>query len=146
MLVIELLEFHNPMNWEIQQFQSYMLYCCCDVDDTCNFDRSHPSLTTCPNYCDVFFTVALHGSGAQENPSISTISETLFDTSRDSFYGYIFTFNLDSVPSDVSGVALLHFKHVHEVIIIVIIIVITITSPEEVMFCFSLPVSLFVCF
>ena len=103
-LVIELFEFDNPMNWEIREISPGTIeYCCCDSENTCSPDRSAVSLTQCTNNCDTFFIVELLECEGQQQCFISTIAGTLQDSYSHSSFGYIFTFNINNISSEVNG-------------------------------------------
>ena len=103
--MIQLLEFHNPMNIEERVTANEdVKYCCCDSrNSNCQlqpfvFDMNDHN---CAEECDIFFVVSVF-DGSSELPSISTIMGSIQDSPSDSFYGYIFPLTLDNFPSSVS--------------------------------------------
>ena len=99
MLVIELSELQNPRNLEIQEIGGNTRFCCCDDDMTCEEDINAISLDSCDNNCDTFVAVLPPDCEAGEVCEITT--GTVMDITSVSQFGYIFSFGLDAVPTEV---------------------------------------------
>ena len=99
-LLIQLLEFHNPMNTETKVGDNdQILYCCCDKGGTCEPNLSlHMKANNCTNLCDIFFLLSLSDESSKLQ-SISTIDGTIKNSPPHSLYGYTFSFALVSVPN-----------------------------------------------
>ena len=102
-LFIQLVEYHNPLNLETDQESNDMLtFCCCD-DSSSTFPL--PFLASnglCAEECDVFFKVSLTDCDDSDVCTISTVEEVVVDSPATSNYGYVFTFNLETIPEKVA--------------------------------------------
>ena len=109
--IIQLLEFHNPMNVETKvDDEGEIQYCCCDKDSTCASESVfYNSTNNCADKCDIFFRLSL-SDGSSELFSLSTIKETLIDSAPHSLYGYTFSFALDHIPNMVRCIAIYFTK------------------------------------
>ena len=107
-LVIQLLEFHNPLNIVTEETEmnenSDIEYCCCDKNSVCASQSSFYNMNhNCDNKCDIFFVVSVSNCDDNSAPcSISTIEGTIKDSPPDSLYGYTFFFNLVDLVNLVS--------------------------------------------
>ena len=105
-VVIQVLEFHNPMNIETWIYDNGNIeYCCCDKSKTCTSQAMDKNLQNCGNLCDPFFYVRLRS--LQNEPfkvsSISTIEETMIGSpSHTCFIGYTLPFTLDEFSTSMS--------------------------------------------
>ena len=87
-VVIQLLEFHNPMNTETKTTSNVSIeYCCCDTAPSTCASQSIFYITdsTCENRCDTFIVASLY-DGNSELSSISTMEETILDSPSHSLY------------------------------------------------------------
>ena len=103
-VVIQLLEFRNPMNIETKMSgDGNIKYCCCDTGDNyCTKSIPNMKINTCAAECDIFFVVSLQ-NGTSELSSISTINETILNSPSHSLnVGYTFSFTLGKLSSSVS--------------------------------------------
>ena len=99
--VIQLLEFHNPMNIETEHNgnDDETLYCCCDEGSTCaSKSIFYMNNNNCADECDIFFHLSLNDEGSELH-SFSTIEETIINSPPHSLYGYTFSFALDDIPN-----------------------------------------------
>ena len=101
-VVIQLLEFHNPMNIETKKpGEGNIQYCCCDTEETCKAKNAFlMKQNNCTDQCDISFDVSLY-DGNSGKSSISTIKGTIQDSPPDSRFGYTFSFTLHDFPSSV---------------------------------------------
>ena len=96
--VIQLLEFHNPMNMETNEDSDVIRYCCCDNGSSCAPESMfYMNINTCAEWCDIFFLLSLSDENS-ELYSLSTIKGTVMDSPPQSLYGYIFLFAFDHIP------------------------------------------------
>ena len=105
-VVIQLLEYHNPMNIDTKMTGSGNIkYCCCDAEENnsnCAQSIFHMKIHNCADECDIFFIVSLQ-DGTSELSSISTINKTILNSpSHVLNVGYTFSFTLDNFSSLVS--------------------------------------------
>ena len=104
-LVIQLLEFHNPMNIETNDDNDEIRYCCCDDSSTCASESMFYSNTNnCADKCDIFFHLSLSDVSSEPH-SISTIKGTIINSPPHSPYGYTFSFVLHDIPNLVRHIA-----------------------------------------
>ena len=91
------------MNAELRNLPNS--YCCCDQSICQALPRD--LLFSCEPLCDVHFNVSISHCEPLDNCSVSTISQTIENSSPDSDYGFVFNFDLETVPEDVSELLLL---------------------------------------
>lgn len=102
--VIELFEFQNPQNLEIQEMGDNIRFCCCDDDTTCDADINDSSLDSCDNGCDTF--VAVLPPNCEEGDECEITTGTVTNLISVSQFGYIFSFDLDELPTEVGHLTL----------------------------------------
>ena len=102
-VVIQLLEFHNPMNIETRiNAKGKISYCCCDTGISNCTSQAIFLNNTCENKCDTFFVVNLNNT-ISELSTISTFNESILNSPSHSLYvKYILNFTLDVFPILVS--------------------------------------------
>ena len=98
-VVIQVLEFHNPMNIETRMSANGgMQYCCCDTVNCAPQPFFGMNDYDCAAECDIFFVVSLHDGNAQLS-SISTFQETILNSASHSLHvGYTLPFTLNVFP------------------------------------------------
>ena len=127
-VVIQLLEFQNPMNIETRiAGNGNIEYCCCDVGSSCASQSIfYMNDYDCGNRCDTFFVVSLY-DGNSELSSISTIKEAILNSPPHSLYvGYTLPFTLDELTASVSyntkfhNVYVQQYSKMHELVLFLI--------------------------
>ena len=104
------------MNLEVRETTNgNTLFCCCDEDNTCNEDKSAASLRNCENDCDTYIIASLDECDLPKQCSISTEYGAVYDSYSESSYGFIFSFNFDGIPSEVS-------RHINAVTVVYVCI------------------------
>ena len=105
-LIVQMLEFHNPMNIETKMNENdEILYCCCDDVSTCASESFfYMNTNNCTDQCDIFFLLSLSDENTKLY-SLSTIKGTIINSLPHSLYGYTFSFALDDIPNLVRHIS-----------------------------------------